>query len=719
MGQNSRKILFSSVCTLLFIFVFYPLDVFRSDTKYYDPVKSEVAISSDDYSIDEAKNLDFASMEAKKYLGTNGHYYSRFTFKNQKSVAEHFVLSFRPPVSKITVWREKSPGHFEQIGSSGFLVPHEDRKIDSVRFSFPFSLESGDTVRLIVKTTSIYPVKLLGDFTTRKDFAKLNKQDLHLFHMVLGSLIAILFLNLVLFAWTRKLVYLTYAAMLLGSHLLSFLSIYGLINYHTPSWLLPYSLYAMNLFINLFVISIAIFTHVFLELDKEAKWLQAFPKILVGLALLMIVFGLFTVTKEYAELVDILSLFTLIFALVAGFVTAVKGKSSGGFFLVGFGALAVVSILYIFQEQGLINWGEPLNKALLFSALFEALLFSVALGLRMRNIQTELVRHKSPLYELLNITQKDSDFSSTKVIVPKKIKLSILYLDVVAFSETAKRFPLDQFFGEYQKSVKGIKKIIKRYGGIVDGTSGDAILCYFGFDLQTGTVQESHENIAIHCAIDIQTAVIKQNRDNAQNCRPQFPLRIGLESDDILFGDIGDITQPRITGLGQAVNYVTRLEGGCAPQSIMMSDSFYRKISRSLQERCHRKYFAVKHLDALQIAHEISVMEANTSHINYLENAQTRRIDVVSKIGEFVICSTAESYFHLLSDQCYLSVGVEISLRYEGSESSAQPLEFFVRVCESYIEGKNYVHVAELLGCSNLARSAIEAEIARNFNEVS
>ena len=102
-----------------------------------------------------------------------------------------------------------------------------------------------------------------------------------------------------------------------------------------------------------------------------------------------------------------------------------------------------------------------------------------------------------------------------------------------------------------------VDELIAGHRGRIANTAGDSVLAEFTSVLD-----------AVHCAIEIQTALRKSNEGEPEGRRMRF--RIGVNVGDVLI-DGDDI-------LGDGVNIAVRLESICEPGGISISRLVYDQI---------------------------------------------------------------------------------------------------------------------------------------------
>ena len=98
--------------------------------------------------------------------------------------------------------------------------------------------------------------------------------------------------------------------------------------------------------------------------------------------------------------------------------------------------------------------------------------------------------------------------------------------------------------------------VIDKHGGVVDKYIGDAIMALFGAPLEL----PDHANRAVHCAIEMTQTLASMNRDFRARGLPELGMGIGVNSGNVVVGNMGSKDRLNYTVIGDNVNLASRLE---------------------------------------------------------------------------------------------------------------------------------------------------------------
>ena len=134
--------------------------------------------------------------------------------------------------------------------------------------------------------------------------------------------------------------------------------------------------------------------------------------------------------------------------------------------------------------------------------------------------------------------------------------LTLLFSDIVDFTHTAESTDpqlLVEQLGEYLAAVSGV---IHEHHGIVDKYIGDGVMAFWG----APRPDPEQAVRAARAALDIQHRLDAMNAAWRSAGRPAFQTRIGLNSGEVVVGNIGSEDRLNYTAIGDPVNLASRLE---------------------------------------------------------------------------------------------------------------------------------------------------------------
>jgi class 3 adenylate cyclase/CHASE2 domain-containing sensor protein len=135
--------------------------------------------------------------------------------------------------------------------------------------------------------------------------------------------------------------------------------------------------------------------------------------------------------------------------------------------------------------------------------------------------------------------------------------VTIYFSDVAGFSTLTERMAPAEVVALMNVYLSAMTEIIESEGGFVDKYIGDAIVAVFGAPLDDA----EHAAHAVHAALRCQERLAEMNRTVDIFRATPLGQRIGLNSGEVLVGNMGSQRRFNYTVMGDAVNLASRLEG--------------------------------------------------------------------------------------------------------------------------------------------------------------
>lgn len=165
-------------------------------------------------------------------------------------------------------------------------------------------------------------------------------------------------------------------------------------------------------------------------------------------------------------------------------------------------------------------------------------------------------------------------------------ELTIMMTDIRGFTNISSRLDATEVVTMVNHFLAQMTEVIIRYGGTIDEFIGDAILALFGAPRPLA----DHAQKAVACAIEMQTIMEEVNRLNAQAGLPQVAAGIGINTGEVVVGNIGSDKRLKYGVVGHNVNFTSRIESYTSGGEVI--------VSRRTRDLCG---------DILQITREIRV----------------------------------------------------------------------------------------------------------------
>src|SRR6476660_2188091 len=147
-------------------------------------------------------------------------------------------------------------------------------------------------------------------------------------------------------------------------------------------------------------------------------------------------------------------------------------------------------------------------------------------------------------------------------------QVTVLFADVVHSMDIAAAVGAERLREIITELVERSAAVVRRYGGTVDKFTGDGIMAVFGAPVAL----EDHAVRACLAALGVQEEVKRLAVDIQERDGVELQLRVGLNSGEVIAGEIG--SGPfGYTTVGEQVGMAQRMESVAPPGGVMLSAS--------------------------------------------------------------------------------------------------------------------------------------------------
>ena len=157
-------------------------------------------------------------------------------------------------------------------------------------------------------------------------------------------------------------------------------------------------------------------------------------------------------------------------------------------------------------------------------------------------------------------------------------QVTVLFADVVRSMDIASTLDAERLRELMAQMFERSAAVVLRYGGTVSQFTGDGIMAVFG----APTTLEDHAFRACLAALDIQSAT-RQLAADVQRCDGiTLRLRIGLNSGQVIAGEIGS-SAAGYTTIGKQVGMAQRMESIAPHGGVMLGESTARLVENTVE----------------------------------------------------------------------------------------------------------------------------------------
>jgi predicted ATPase/class 3 adenylate cyclase len=153
-------------------------------------------------------------------------------------------------------------------------------------------------------------------------------------------------------------------------------------------------------------------------------------------------------------------------------------------------------------------------------------------------------------------------------------RVTIMLSDLRGFSSHSERLTPEQVVSLLNNYLSEMTEVILKYQGTIDEFIGDAILTIFGAPLQRADDTER----AVACALEMQVAMGRVNDWNRRHGMPEIEMGIGINTGEVVVGNIGSQKRAKYGVVGSQVNLAGRAESYTVGGQVLVSEATLRSL---------------------------------------------------------------------------------------------------------------------------------------------
>jgi adenylate cyclase len=153
----------------------------------------------------------------------------------------------------------------------------------------------------------------------------------------------------------------------------------------------------------------------------------------------------------------------------------------------------------------------------------------------------------------------------------KRMMVTVLFADIVAFTPLAESRPAEYVVSLLNELFSVMSEVVFRHGGMIDKFIGDCLMAVWGAPVP----DEAHASHALAAAEDmmrfLETAAVEWREKYGVEIR----LGVGVNSGEVIVGNIGSDKRMEYTVVGDAVNVAARLEAIARPNQVLVGETTF------------------------------------------------------------------------------------------------------------------------------------------------
>jgi len=138
----------------------------------------------------------------------------------------------------------------------------------------------------------------------------------------------------------------------------------------------------------------------------------------------------------------------------------------------------------------------------------------------------------------------------------KRREMSVLFSDIRGFTTVTEKGNPEELVAQLNEYFSRMVEVVFRHTGTVDKFVGDMVMALFGAPVE----DPDHAEHAVQAAVDMVHELGELNRSWAERGMAQLDIGVGVNSGDMIAGNIGSSSIMSYTVIGDNVNLGSRLE---------------------------------------------------------------------------------------------------------------------------------------------------------------
>lgn len=158
-------------------------------------------------------------------------------------------------------------------------------------------------------------------------------------------------------------------------------------------------------------------------------------------------------------------------------------------------------------------------------------------------------------------------------------RVTSLFADIRGFTSMSEMLQPEEVVSIINVYLSLQTEIVLRHEGLLDKFVGDCVMAVFGLPW----AKPDDALRAVRTAVEIQAAIKRLNGVRAKEGQRTITVGIGINTGDVVAGNMGSSQKMDYTVIGDAVNLAARLEACAEGGTILISEATYLEVQESIE----------------------------------------------------------------------------------------------------------------------------------------
>ncbi len=290
--------------------------------------------------------------------------------------------------------------------------------------------------------------------------------------------------------------------------------------------------------------------------------------------------------------------------------------------------------------------------------------------------------------------------------------VTALFADVVGSTALVETMDPEDWTVLVNEAFDIMSRAIYHYEGTIARLMGDAILAFFGAPV----AHEDDPERAVRCALDMVRTIDERIGARVKRERGvEFRIRAGVNTGEVVVGNVGTDLMYEYTAMGDAVNVAARMQAAAAPGTVLATAATYRFVA-PVVDAIDRGAIEVKGKAEPVRAYEISRVKAAPGRLRGLAGIESplvgREAELARLLAAFEVVRAGQGRVACVLGDPGLGKS-RLLAEFHRAASSAGDLTWAEGRCLSYGPGIPYHLIVDLLrSLSGVGATADDHELA-------
>ncbi len=212
--------------------------------------------------------------------------------------------------------------------------------------------------------------------------------------------------------------------------------------------------------------------------------------------------------------------------------------------------ILIVSALLLFDRGWITEIVWP-TLTLVFASVAVTLERRLTADRQRRQLKQALSQYISP-----SVVQSILRDPSTLKLGGERRRMSVLFSDIRGFTTISEGLTPERLMQILNVYLDRMTNLVFSHNGVLDKYIGDAVMAFWNAPFD----QPDHAKMAVLTALDMHTALATMHREKAFG-DIELKIGIGVNTGDVVVGNVGGIARFDYTVIGDGVNLASRIEG--------------------------------------------------------------------------------------------------------------------------------------------------------------